>query len=162
MQTVSLSAPSSICADTGSTHTLIRKSDAPYFTLSQSPLHVLLPNGHTIKSIGSCLFYVPNLPQPMTSSTHHYYQLHNSAKWDVSLHLRALMSLSHKTTTRYFAASNYLQVTYGPSRFHYPFKPLLQPRRTFDPPMPISFDLHMRHLAVPLSQHLPKPFVAVI
>ena len=66
MQTVSLSAPSSICADTGSTHTLIRKSDAPYFTLSQSPLHVLLPNGHTIKSIGSCLFYVPNLPQPIS------------------------------------------------------------------------------------------------
>ena len=98
----------------------------------------------------------------MTSSTHHYYQLHNSAKWDVSLHLRALMSLPHKTTTRYCAASNYLQVIYGTSRFHYPFEPLMQPRRTLDPPMPISFDSHMRHLAVPLSQHSPKPFDAVI
>ena len=67
MQTFSLSAPSSICADTGSTHTLLRKSDAPYCTLSQPPLHVLLPNGHTIESVGICLFYVPNLPQPISS-----------------------------------------------------------------------------------------------
>ena len=60
-QPASLSVPSSLCADTGSTHTLLRTSDAPYVAHGEPKLHVLLPNGHTIKSVGTCLLHFPNL-----------------------------------------------------------------------------------------------------
>ena len=64
-QTASLSVPPSFCADTGSTHTLLRKSDAPYIALGEPTLNVLLPNGHTITSVGTCLLYMPNLPRAL-------------------------------------------------------------------------------------------------
>lgn len=55
------SVPFSFCAYTGSTHTLIRASEAPYINHAADPLNVLLPNGHTMHSIGTCLLQLPNL-----------------------------------------------------------------------------------------------------
>ena len=62
-QPASLSVPSSLCADTGSTHTLLRTSDAPYVDLGEPTFHVLLPNGNTIESVGTCMLHIPNLPR---------------------------------------------------------------------------------------------------
>ena len=45
---------------------MLRKADAPYLTSVGISLHVLLPNGTTISSIGSCQLVFPNLPQPVS------------------------------------------------------------------------------------------------
>ena len=60
----------SFCADTGSIHTLLRASDAPHINLPLSPtdtLTVLLPNGQSIRSIGTCHIHFPHLQCPFTA-----------------------------------------------------------------------------------------------
>lgn len=41
---------------------MLRASDAPYINSIETSLHVLLPNGATISSIGACNLDFPNLP----------------------------------------------------------------------------------------------------
>lgn len=52
------------CADTGSTHCLLKASDAPNFKhiLAEHGLTVMLPNGHFITSIGIVELMLPHLP----------------------------------------------------------------------------------------------------
>ena len=60
----------SFCADTGSIHTLLPASDAPHIDLPLSPtdtLTVLLPNGQSIRSLGTCHFHFPHLQCPFTA-----------------------------------------------------------------------------------------------
>ena len=59
-QLVSSSIPSYFCADTSSTHTLLRESDAPYVTRTTydaNKLHVLLLNGQSIHAIDTLKSY---------------------------------------------------------------------------------------------------------
>ena len=69
-QLVSPSVPSYLCADTGSTHTLLRESDAPYITRTTpavNNLHVLLPNGQAIHAIGTCHLHLPHIHCPFVA-----------------------------------------------------------------------------------------------
>lgn len=69
-QSASPSVPSYFCADTGSTHTLLRESDAPYITRTTSAtdvLHVLLPNGQSIHAIGTCHLHLPYIQCPFVA-----------------------------------------------------------------------------------------------
>ena len=58
-----------VCLDTGCTDTLLRASDATALprTTTSRPLHVGLPNGTTITSIGSGQLTLPNLHQPISA-----------------------------------------------------------------------------------------------
>ena len=69
-QPISSSAPPYLCADTGSTHTLLRGSDAPHIVRTTSTvdtLTVMLPNGHLITSIGICHLQLPHLQCPFVA-----------------------------------------------------------------------------------------------
>ena len=71
---------STFCADTGSTHCLLRASDAPNFKsiLAEHGLTVTLPNGHSITSIGIHALNFPHLPVAVPAHVFADDQLHTS------------------------------------------------------------------------------------
>ena len=71
---------STFCADTGSTHCLLRASDAPHFKsiLAEHGLTVTLPNGHSITSIGIHALNFPPLPVAVPAHVFADDHLHTS------------------------------------------------------------------------------------
>ena len=59
-------ASSIICADTGATHHLFRKSDiSTLIDIHHTSLTVQLPNGEHISAIGAGTLFIPQLPHPL-------------------------------------------------------------------------------------------------
>ena len=71
---------STFCADTGSTHCLLKASDAPNFKhlLAEHGLTVTLPNGQSITSIVSTALKLPHLPTAVQAHVFADNHLHTS------------------------------------------------------------------------------------